>query len=194
MDWLWLRAILARQNSRSLMVDADWLEIGTIVSAQGLQGEVRVLSLSDFPERFTQPGQRWLRRAPGAEPEAVELVRGRPVPGKNLYIVRLAAVSDRTQAEALRGATLLVSDAELPELDEDEFHVAELIGLTVIDQASGEVVGEVIDLRSAGNDLLEVRRADDPTKTVLIPFVKAIVPVVDLEGDRLEITPPPGLI
>ncbi len=174
--------------------DSDWLEIGTIVGAQGLRGELRVLSASDFPQRFTEPGPRWLQRSPQIPPEPIELLRGQGIPGKNIYVVRLAGVSDRTAAENLRGAKLLVSDAELPELAEDEFHVAELIGLQVFDQATGVCIGEVIDLRTAGNDLLEVQPLDPDKPPILIPFVKAIVPVVDLAGDRLEITPPRGLI
>ena len=76
------------------------------------------------------------------------------------------------------------------------------MGLTVILQATGEQIGTVVDVYRAGNDLLEVALASDQSdkvsqaqsKTVLIPFVEAIVPVVDLRQQRIEITPPKGLI
>lgn len=52
----------------------DWLEIGKIVAPQGLAGEVRVYPNSDFPERFEQPGQRWLLRPGETEPQPIELL------------------------------------------------------------------------------------------------------------------------
>lgn len=177
-------------------MQAGWLEIGRIVAAQGLQGEVRVYPVSDFPDRFIVPGQRWLLRPQATEPEPIELLSGRFLNSKGLYVLRLAGVGDRTQAEALRDCLLLVPESDRPPLEEDEFHVLDLIGLPVFDQATQHLVGTVADVLAAGNDLLEVTLTEPKGKqtTVLIPFVKAIVPVVDLEQRRIEITPPEGLI
>ncbi|MFO0104639.1 MAG: ribosome maturation factor RimM, partial [Cyanobium sp.] len=66
----------------------ELLLVGRLVAAQGLRGELRVLPLSDCPERFTRPGSRWLRQ-PGGAPRAVQLLAGRPLPGKELFVVRL---------------------------------------------------------------------------------------------------------
>jgi 16S rRNA processing protein RimM len=170
----------------------QYLEIGKIVGAQGLQGEVRVYPNSDFPERFEQPGPRWLLRPDRQQPEPIQLLKGRYVDGKGLYIVKLEGISDRNAAEALRNCKLMVLASDRIELEEGEFHVADLIGLPVYDQATQTLIGIVKDIYSAGNDLLEVSRAEG--KPVLIPFVEAIVPVVDLEKQRIEITPPAGLI
>ncbi|WP_421659305.1 ribosome maturation factor RimM [Leptothermofonsia sp. ETS-13] len=178
----------------------DLIEIGKIVAPQGLKGELRVYPDSDFPERFVQPGMRWLLKPGHKEPQPVELVRGKHQDGKGLYVIQLAGVVDRTQAEALKGAKLLVPASDRPPLAEDEFHVSDLIGLNVFDQITHAFIGVVVNVISAGNDLLEVERcaqtetfAKKPA-TVLIPFVKAIVPVVDLDQKRIEITPPKGLI
>ncbi|PMB09463.1 ribosome maturation factor RimM, partial [Fischerella thermalis CCMEE 5328] len=73
----------------------NWIEIGTIVAPQGLRGEMRVYPDSDFPERFEVPGKRWLLRAGETEPQEVELLTGRIIEGKNLYVVKLAGVDDR---------------------------------------------------------------------------------------------------
>ena len=80
----------------------------------------------------------------------------------------------------------------------------DLVGLPVFMQEDGKFIGTVVDLINAGNDLLEVRLGEEEVmekdsknknpKNVLIPFVKAIVPVVDLEANRIEITPPDGLL
>lgn len=170
----------------------QYLEIGKIVSAQGLKGEVRVYPTSDFPERFEDAGVRWLLCPNQSEPKAIELLRGRYLDGKGLYVVQLAGVEDRTAAEALQGCKLLVSKHDRPELEEGEFHVDDLIGLPVYDQATQELIGTVKNIFPAGHDLLEVDRASG--SPVLIPFVEAIVPIVDLEQKRIEITPPDGLI
>jgi 16S rRNA processing protein RimM len=174
----------------------NWLEIGKIVGAQGLKGEVRVYPNTDFPERFEEPGTRWLRRSGATEPEAVTLISGRYLTGKGLYVIKLSGIDDRDQAEALRGCTLLVPENDRPLLEDDEFHVLDLLELEVFDQTTQTLVGTVKDVISAGNDLLEVNLSQPKgkTTTVLIPFVKAIVPVVDLERRRIEITPPTGLI
>ncbi|MCP4828556.1 MAG: ribosome maturation factor RimM, partial [Proteobacteria bacterium] len=85
----------------------DWLPVGTLVGAQGLKGELRLNPASDFPERFTEPGARWLQ-AKGSAPKEVELLEGRQLPGKSLYVVRLKGVNNRASAEALVGCTVLV--------------------------------------------------------------------------------------
>ncbi|BBD68009.1 16S rRNA processing protein RimM [Nostoc commune NIES-4072] len=184
----------------------NWLEIGTIVSPQGLSGELRVYPVSDFPERFEVAGKRWLLRSGDTEPQPIELLTGRYISNKNLYVIKLAGVENCDQAEALRGCKLMVPASDRPQLGEDEYHVLDLIGLEVFMQASGELVGTVVDIIPAGNDLLEVKlhlsfatdkgqtTNDKKQKTVLIPFVEAIAPVVNLKSNRIEITPPPGLL
>ncbi|NJR40314.1 MAG: ribosome maturation factor RimM [Leptolyngbyaceae cyanobacterium CSU_1_4] len=173
----------------------DWLKIGKIVAAQGLKGEMRVYPDSDFPQRFEQPGERWLLRPGAAEPEKVQLVSGRSLAGKGLYVLCFAGVTSREQAEAWRDSYLVVKESDRPPLEEGEFHVMDLIGLEVFDQATQARVGTVTDVFAAGNDLLEVALINlEGNPKVLVPFVEAIVPVVDLPSRRLEITPPAGLI
>jgi 16S rRNA processing protein RimM len=204
------------------MANDDWLEIGKIVGPQGLRGELRVYPSSDFPERFEEPGQRFLQRPSDPEPQPVQLLSGRYVPGKSLYVVQLAGVDNRDQAEALRDSLLFVPISDRPELGEDEYHVMDLIDLEVFNQLTGEAVGVVVDVIPAGNSILEVKlhaqpepepdkpEAPLPTRTskirkpkrkiapkpatVLIPFVKAIAPIVDLQQGRIEIVPPTGLL
>jgi 16S rRNA processing protein RimM len=168
------------------------LEVGRLVAAQGLGGEVRVLPESDFPERFTRPGPRWLRSPRGAI-QTVELLSGRQLPGRELYVLRLAGISTRTAAEALVGHHLLASAADRPPLEEGEFHLLDLEGLQVRLLADGSVIGTVRDLIHGGNDLLEVELIEGQRR-VLIPFVEAIVPEVHLEEGWIGLTPPPGLL
>lgn len=200
---------------------SEWIEIGTIVAAHGLRGEVRVYPNSDFPERFLEPGMRWLLPTGQTEPEPVEFLGGYLMPSKGIYVVELAGVETREQAEALQGSQLFVTEQDRPHLEDDEFYVIDLLGSEVFDQATGTLIGKVVNIIPAGNDLLEVElnanliasKAETPepvpdaktskskkqrkppqAKTILIPFVKEIVPMVDLQQKRLEITPPKGLL
>jgi 16S rRNA processing protein RimM len=174
------------------MADSDWLTVGRIVASQGLKGEVRIYPDSDFPERFEQPGQRWLLYPGTTEPQPVQLLSGRYLEHKGLYVVQLQGITNRDQAEALRDCRLLVPKSDRPVLEAGEFHVADLVGLKVYEQAEQTLVGVVTDVLAAGHDLLEVQLAAG--KKVLIPFVEPIVPVVDLAQQRIEITPPAGLL
>ena len=205
---------------------SEWIEIGKIVAPQGLKGDLRVYPSSDFPERFTEPGKRWLLSPGQVEPISIELLSGRYVPGKGLYVIELAGIKSREQAEALRNSQLLIEKGDRPQLEADEYYVPDLIGLTVINQLNGKTIGKVINIIFAGNDLLEVekistdtpvisevvennlpsksKRSRDtkkqkknqspPSKKILIPFVKEIVPIVNFEQSIIEITPPDGLI
>ena len=180
------------------LLTPHFLPIGKIVAAQGMKGEVRVYPESDFPERFLAPGTRWLLRSPSGTPEPIELIRGRYLDGKGLYVVQFAGVTDRTQAEALHDCKLFVPEGDRPPLEEGEFHILDLIGLEVFDQATQVLIGTVVSMIQAGNDILEVQRSQativKQPQTLLIPFVEAIVPLVDLHQRRIEITPPAGLI
>ncbi|MGF1588786.1 MAG: ribosome maturation factor RimM [Pleurocapsa sp.] len=211
-------------NDESLTVKQpeELLQIGTITSPQGLKGELRVYSDSDFPERFTQAGTRWLQHPDTSDLKQVQLQGGRYVTGKNLYVIKLQGVEDREQAEKLRNYQLLVDKRDRPKLKADEYHVSDLVGLEVYHQQTQENIGVVIDLYSAGNDLLEIELHKQPETqakserdlsqisrrskrkkyrpkpnqplTIFIPFVKEIVSVVDISNQRLEISPPDGLI
>ena len=209
-------------SDESLIDRQGLLEVGTIVSPQGLKGELRVYPDSDFPERFTKAGTRWLQHPDTQAIVTVQLRGGRYVAGKKLYIIKLEGVEDRNKAEEFRNYKLLVDKSDRPKLDKDEYHVADLVDLEVYHQETGENIGVVVDLYSAGNDLLEIKLHEQPEinvqpardlsqvsrrskrkkykpkpdkpLTIFVPFVKEIVPVVDISNRRIEISPPDGLI
>ena len=201
------RALPQRPNAAADPPE-ELLLVGRVVAAQGLSGELRVQPLSDFPERFTTPGRRWLRRR-GEPVRCWQLLSGRPLPGRELFVLRLATIDDRTAAEALVGAELLVAAADRPALAAGEFHLLDLVGLEVRLLPEGRAIGRVENLIHAGQDLLEIsleptdqlrgdaaagsNRSAKPARR-LIPFVHAIVPEVHPTEGWLGITPPPGLL
>jgi 16S rRNA processing protein RimM len=168
--------------------------VGRLVAPQGLRGELRALPLSDFPERFTRPGTRWLRQ-PNGQARPVELSAGRPLPGKDLFVIRLEGCDSREAAEALVGQELLVPASDRPRLARGEFHLLDLVGLEARLLPGGEPLGRVTNLLHAGNDLLELELgADRGGRTILVPFVRAIVPEVNLGEGWIGLTPPAGLL
>ncbi len=188
----------------SLEPGSDWQVVGQIVAAHGLKGWVRVRCLSDFPERLLNPGPRWLRsksalrassrrdRSGSTDPLPVQLLQGQFYPAKKLYLVRFEEITDRNLAEQWVGSEILIAAADRPELEEEEYYLPDLIGLPVFHQPTGRYLGSLTAVIPAGNDLLEI--TTEQQETILIPFVKQIVPVVDLEQRRIEVIPPVGLL
>jgi 16S rRNA processing protein RimM len=113
---------------------------------------------------------------------------------KGVVIARIDGVEDRNQAEALRGVRLYVSRDALPAPEgAEEFYHADLIGLDAA-LADGTVFGRVVAVHDYGaGDSLEVERPEGGG-TVLVPFTRAAVPVVDLQARRLVVDPPEGLL
>jgi 16S rRNA processing protein RimM len=141
-----------------------------------------------------------LRLAVGAvlatEPAAVgplTVVRTRWHSGR--LLVTFKGMEDRNDADDLRGVLLLVDSAELEDVaDPDEFRDHQLIGLAVLGP-DGEHVGDVTDVLHYGQDLLVVSGSGKRAGTeIMIPFVSAIVPEVDVAAGLLRIDPPPGLL
>lgn len=169
----------------------SWLIVGKVVGAQGLRGEIKVNPSSDFPERFIKPGDRWLQKEEEL-PRKIKLIAGRQVPGKSIFVISLHGIINRNDAEELIGQSILVPSTSRPSLGKGEFHLNDLVGLKVRLILNDSEIGEVVNLKNAGNDLLEIKLLQG--KVVLVPFVKAIVPEINIEAGWLYISPPPGLL
>ena len=177
------------------MINKDeWLVVGLITSCHGINGQVKVKSLSDFEERFLQPGVRWLQKE-NESPTKVELISGYRQPGKENFIIKFLTVNTRNHAEQLKRYKILVKSNEIPKLKKDEFHLLELINLQVKTFQDKEltVIGKVINLDNERNNLLVIELLKNK-KRVLVPFVKEIVPLVDKKENFIIITPPKGLL
>jgi 16S rRNA processing protein RimM len=170
--------------------EPDLLVVGRIGKPQGIKGEVTVQVRTDDPQARFAAGNVLLTDPPERGPLTVSSSRDQ----NGRLIVAFEGVADRNAAEALR-ETLLQVDAHTlpPPEDEDEFHDHVLRGMAAV-LVDGSPIGEVVDvLHLPHGDVLVVRRNGTEAE-VLVPFVKAMVPVVDVAARRLEIDPPPGLL
>ena len=172
----------------------EWLIIGFITSCHGINGQVKVKSLSDFEERFLKPGTRWLQKD-NEVPLKIELISGFKQPCKETFIVKFQGINTRNDAEKLKKLKILVKTDTLPKLRKEEFHLLELINLDVktLENDELKIIGKVINLENEKNNLLVIELFKNQKK-VLIPFVKEIVPLVDIKNNFLIINPPNGLL
>jgi 16S rRNA processing protein RimM len=162
--------------------DPRLIELGEFGRAVGLKGEVRLKSFTAEPEDIA-------RYNPLTTPDgrSVRIVSVRPVPGTaDMLVARVEGVTTREAAEALNRVTISVPRDRLPEPEEGEFLLADLIGLAVA-TPDGAVLGEVVDVANYGaGDIIEVKLAAGGP-TVLVPFEDAFVPEVDLDAGRLVV-------
>ena len=172
----------------------EWLTVGLITSCHGINGQVKVKSLSDFEERFLKPGIRWLQKA-DEPPSKIELDSGFKQPGKETFIIKFKGIDNRDQAEQLKKFKIIVKANTLPKLQNEEFHLLELLNLEVktLENDELKIIGKVINLENEKNNLLVIELFKNQKK-VLIPFVEEIVPLVDVKNNFLIINPPNGLL
>lgn len=162
------------------------LTVATIGRAHGLRGEVALDLRTDHPEVRLADGQV-LRTVP-ASAGPLTVVSTRIQNGR--WHVAFAELGDRTAAEQARGIELVV-DVDASD-EEDAWYPHELAGLRA-ELEDGTVVGEVVGLdHLPAYDMLVIRETDG-TRT-LVPFVRVMVPVVDVPGGRVVLDPPGGLL
>jgi 16S rRNA processing protein RimM len=163
--------------------------VGQIVRPHGVRGEVMVAPSTDEPGDRFAVGAVLPTEPASAGPLRVEAAR----PHQGRLIVAFTGFADRDAAQRLRGVRLWVDSTDLPEPeDPDEFHDFQLIGLAGVDPA-GQRLGEVVRVEHGpAGDMLVLRTAGG--RDTLVPFVRDIVPEVDLAGGRLVLTPPEGLL
>lgn len=170
----------------------DHLVVGRIGRPHGLKGEVSVEPRTDEPDRRFAVGAvlRAERNRPGAPDTTTLSVTGTRWHSGRL-LVTFAEIGDRNAAEDARGTLLVVpiDPDETPE-DPEEFYDHQLVGLRVV-TPTGEPVGELAEVvHGTAQDLLVVKVGD---REVLVPFVAALVPEVDVAGGRIVVDDRPGL-
>lgn len=165
------------------------LTVARIGRAHGLRGEVALDVRTDAPEDRLVVGARLVTEPASAGP--LEIARVREAQGR--WYVTFVQASDRTAAEALRGVALVVDTDDDEDDDEDAWYPHELVGLRAEHAADGRLLGEVVGLEHLPAHDVLVLREPDGART-LVPFVAAIVPVVDVAGGRVVLDPPGGLL
>jgi 16S rRNA processing protein RimM len=168
------------------------LRVGRLVKAHGLKGALKLELYTDDPDGRFVPGATFTLQVPESSPWHGKPLTVREFKWMNSHPVAFFdGVEDRTAAEGLVKAILWIDEDPADEVvEEDAWYDHQLVGLEVV--RDGAVVGSVIRVEHLpAQDLLIVKTAD--ADEVLVPFVKAIVPEVDVAHGRVIVTPPAGL-
>jgi 16S rRNA processing protein RimM len=171
--------------------DASQQQIGKVVGFLGLKGVLKIGIATNNPSLFLNIKDVTFRLANQQEVVAkVKMIRL----NKHVIELTLADHTTRNSVEHLLHAEVLVEQSQITSPSEDEWWVRDLVGMKVF-TTDGSFVGTVCDALGKDGQFLEIERADDQkTDTVLVPFVRQLVPVVDINAGRIEIVDLPGLL
>ncbi|MBA3531828.1 MAG: 16S rRNA processing protein RimM [Ardenticatenales bacterium] len=167
--------------------DEEWITIGKISSAHGIRGEVKLSLFVDESDFLADLEILFLEGRPRKE-IAIKQVRLQ----QTQAILHIAGVEDRNEAERLRGRLVSIPLSWLPALSEDEYYVAEIIGLSV-ETAEGERLGEVAEVMFTGANEVYVIRGGERGE-ILLPAIESVIQSVDLEAERILVVVPEGLL
>lgn len=164
------------------------LQVGKIVTTHGLKGEVKVYPTTDDPHRFEllktvilDTGRTQLT----LEPEKVRYF-------KNLVILKFKGLDSIEDVEKYKGASLLVNREDAVDLEEDEYFLADIMGMQVYTD-EGEYLGEIYDvLQTPANDVYVIRT--EAGKEILFPAVKEYVPEINFDEEKIIVHLIPGIL
>ena len=167
----------------------NYYNVGKIVNTQGLQGEMRVLSVTDFAEeRFKKGSMLALFDKKDNFVMNVEIASHRKM--KNFDIVKFKGMYHINDIEKYRDFTLKVAEQDLSDLDEGEFYYHEIIGLNVYEQDI--LIGTIKEILQPGaNDVWVVKLKGK--RDLLLPYIPPVVLNIDLENSRVDVEIPEGL-
>ncbi len=168
-------------------------EMGRIVKPHGVMGELKVAPETDDPDRFH--ALETIHVGPDEDStSSFDIVSVRLQSSRYgiTVLLKLEGVSTREAAEALGKQRVFASEDDLPPLEEGEFYLSDLIGLSV-ESMEGDPLGTISDIfEGPGQDLLVIRREHGGTS--MVPLVDEIVPEIDLDEGVLRVNPPDGLL
>lgn len=164
--------------------------VGKIVNTHGIQGEIRVIKITDFEERF-EPGNQLYFKAPNGETEGPFYISAHRK-HKNFDLIKFEGLDNINDVERLKGGMLMISEEQQEELEAGEYYYHEIIGSSVF-TLEGDEIGIVKEILSPGaNDVWVIRRKGK--KDLLIPYIESVVKKVDPVNKTISIDPMEGML
>lgn len=167
----------------------DYLQVGAITSTHGIKGEMKVFPTTDDPTRFEDLDEVYIEMGKEMKPLHVQSVKY----FKQFVILKFKEYSDINDIEQFKGKGIFVDREHAVELDEDEYFVADLIGLKVVTD-DGKDFGELTDVMFTGaNDVYIVKRADNGEEA-LLPAIEECILDIDLDSQMMKVHIMEGLL
>ena len=160
-------------------MQAEFLQIGEIVKPQGIRGEVKLRAMTSDMDRYARLETVYLKEGKNYVPRKV--LKGRSYDGFAFLV--LEGVTDRNQAELLRGTEVYIDRAHAVELDEDENFICDLEGLEAYD-TQGNHIGTLREVLTP-NQICDVYVFDTPRGEMMIPALRRVVKEVDLDEEKI---------
>lgn len=167
-----------------------FFNVGKIVNTQGLRGEVRVISSTDFPEERYQKGSTLFIDLDSKQ--MIEVIVSSHRLHKNFHLLTFEGYNNINDVEKFKGKQLKIAEGQLSDLANDEFYYHEIIGCEVFTE-EGTKLGEIKEILSPGaNDVWVVKRTGE--KDLLLPYIEPVVKEVDVSSKKVTVHLMEGLI
>lgn len=166
----------------------DLIAVGEVLTTHGNKGEVKVLPLTDNPDRWLEIKRLFLCSDGGRKELTVQEVRY----FREFVILKFHEVSGMGEAEELRGAFLWIPRSERPPLPEDRFYIDEILNLEAYDE-EGRFLGRVKEVLPTGANDVYVLEGGYYGE-ILIPALKSVILSIDVSGGRMTVRLPAGLV
>jgi len=164
-----------------------YLRVGKILNTHGIKGTLKILSLTDYEERFEE--LKWVYIQGYDEKFYINEIKYRP---KDL-LLSFKDYDDINKVEKFKGKYILIDESQKRDLPEDTYYIADIIGLDVF-TVEDKYLGKVTDVLQAGSNEVYVIADEKSKKEILIPAVKEFMPEISLEKRRITVDPIEGMI
>jgi len=164
----------------------NMLRVGKITNTHGIRGDVKVLPLTDYMERFEE--LEWVYIDGYREKFYIENIKYKPT----LVILSFKGYEDINLVEKFKDKYLLIDETQRRDLPEDTYYIADIIGLDVY-TVNDEYIGKVKDIIQTGSSEVYIIKSAD-NKEIMIPAVKEFIPEISLEKRKIVIDPIEGMI
>ena len=164
---------------------SNLIEIGKIVNTHGIRGEIKIAPWCDDPAMFVDLSYFY------ADGKKYEINRARV--HKNAVIVELAGLKHIDEANKMRNKIVTIEREILGELDDGVYYIADLLGITVLDE-NGEMLGVLDDVIQTGSNDVYVLKSQDRPKPLLVPALRNVILDIDIDGQQMTVRLPDGLL
>lgn len=171
-------------------MEKQMISVGKILKTHGIKGELKVLPLTDDPDKRFQPGSTFYIKTNEEKLTEYTIEKSKPYK-KNTILLKFLNVDSIDDAENLSGTYLTIPEKEIAPLEEGRFYIFQIVGLRVYEE-NGEYLGKIIEVQQTGsNDVYIIKK--DSGKELLIPALKEVVKKVDLDNKTMIVHLLPGL-